>query len=207
MLPNIKWTILNQGTMDSQHSPEFNRNTLQIDYNNNGIKDIILSKNFGFKIIDPSTMDIIFEYNSISTSYYPYITALGDFDNDGVIEIGIYDPPKTVFYSTGISVTNLEEDVISQPKSFNLVQNYPNPFNPSTTIEYYITKGDNVTLNIYDSVGRLIKTLVDEYNKPGEYKVTWDGRNNNGKIVASGAYFFQMITEGFQSSKKMILLR
>ena len=105
------------------------------------------------------------------------------------------------------TITNIERNVTAMPEHLGLYQNYPNPFNPSTTINYYINKSDNVKLNIYDSLGKLVKPLFNGYNSPGEYKVIWDGKNSDGIDVSAGTYFYQLITEYFQSSKKMILIK
>ncbi|MFQ5865304.1 MAG: FlgD immunoglobulin-like domain containing protein, partial [bacterium] len=95
------------------------------------------------------------------------------------------------------------------PKSFLLSQNYPNPFNPSTTMDYTIPEGDAVAvhLNIYDLRGRLVRALVDEDKQPGRYTVRWDGRDDQGKVVSSGLYFYRVEVGGFRSTKKMMLVR
>jgi len=91
---------------------------------------------------------------------------------------------------------------------FLLQPNYPNPFNKTTTINYSILQADNVTLIIYDMLGREIKKLVDEYQTAGAKSVEWDGMDSNGKKVPSGTYFCQIRGEnGEASSKKMIFLK
>ncbi len=70
--------------------------------------------------------------------------------------------------------------------------NYPNPVNFSTTIEYNIKNGGNVTLKIYDMLGNEVKTLVNTYNSVGKYSVIWDTKNDNGIQVGSGAYMYEM---------------
>lgn len=90
---------------------------------------------------------------------------------------------------------------------YKLNQNYPNPFNPSTTIEYSVQTTDNIQIKIYNSLGQLVKTLVNETKTPGEYSSIWNGKDDNGSLVASGTYFYQVQTKDFVSSKKMILLK
>jgi len=87
-------------------------------------------------------------------------------------------------------------------KEYKLSQNYPNPFNPSTIIKYQIPAGGNVTLRIYDILGREIKTLVNKYQQSGTYEITFNAVN-----LSSGIYFYQIRTNNFISTKKMILIK
>ncbi|QQS37437.1 MAG: T9SS type A sorting domain-containing protein [Ignavibacteriales bacterium] len=91
--------------------------------------------------------------------------------------------------------------------SFRLNQNYPNPFNPSTTITYQIPDYSNVKVNIYDLSGQLIKELINEPQGKGEYKVVWDGTNQNNFAAASGVYIYLVRSNDRQISKQMILLK
>ena len=100
------------------------------------------------------------------------------------------------------------------PLRFTLAQNYPNPFNPATTIPYRVGGSQftvhsplHTTLKIYNILGQLVRTLVDEEKAPGNYKIIWDGKDNAGKEVGSGIYFYQLRTEEYTATKKMILLR
>ena len=93
------------------------------------------------------------------------------------------------------------------PKAYALAQNYPNPFNPTTTIKYDMKAKGLVTVRIYDVVGRLVRTLVNEMKDAGAYAAVWDGRNDSGADVTSGIYFYKMETAGFVATKKLVLLR
>jgi hypothetical protein len=86
---------------------------------------------------------------------------------------------------------------------------YPNPFNPTTTIRYSIASAGHVSLKIYNAAGQLVRTLIDEEQAPQAegFSVTWDGKNNAGKNVASGVYFYRFAAKGFSDTKKMVLLR
>ncbi len=88
------------------------------------------------------------------------------------------------------------------PSKFNLHQNYPNPFNPSTKIKFDIPKWSNAKLIIYDVLGRQVATLVNEQLKPGGYEVEWEGSN-----YASGIYFYQLVSEQFTETKRMVLIK
>ncbi len=88
------------------------------------------------------------------------------------------------------------------PKSFALNQNYPNPFNPSTVISYDLPVKGDVTLKIYDVLGREVATLVNEKQNAGSYKVTF-----NASKLSSGVYFYQLQAGSFSSVKKLILMK
>jgi hypothetical protein len=94
------------------------------------------------------------------------------------------------------------EKINDIPKEYALLQNYPNPFNPSTVIRYQIAKEGNVTLKIYDMLGKEIKTLVNERKEAGSYSI-----NLNVSSLPSGLYFYQIKSGGYTATKKMILLK
>ncbi|MDD4052310.1 MAG: FlgD immunoglobulin-like domain containing protein, partial [candidate division Zixibacteria bacterium] len=93
------------------------------------------------------------------------------------------------------------------PLEYTMLQNYPNPFNPTTTIAYSIPEACDVKIRIYNILGQVVTTLVDEYKTPGEYAVVWDGNDADGRPVASGMYFCQMRAGQYMSSKKMLMLK
>lgn len=86
---------------------------------------------------------------------------------------------------------------------------FPNPFNPTTTIRYSVKTAGQVTLNVYDVRGALVRTLVNEAQapQPEGFAIEWDGRDNSGAQVASGVYFYRLRAEGFSDTKKMVLLK
>jgi len=91
--------------------------------------------------------------------------------------------------------------------SSGLSQNYPNPFNPNTTISYQISESGHVRLGIFDMSGRLIRTQVNGNKGKGLYSVEWNGKDNLGKSVSSGIYFYKMESGDYVETKKMVLLR
>jgi hypothetical protein len=93
------------------------------------------------------------------------------------------------------------------PNKMSLKQNYPNPFNPTTQIKFDISKTQNVTLKIFDILGREVRTLINEIKSPGEYSVTWDGKNGNGVQVSTGVYFYRIESGDFTDIKKMVLVK
>ena len=93
------------------------------------------------------------------------------------------------------------------PKIYELSQNYPNPFNPETVIKYSLPQADRVEITIYNVMGQLIRTLVDNTQKAGYHTVLWDGRNELGVSVSSGIYFVKMKASSFVQTRKMMMLR
>ena len=93
------------------------------------------------------------------------------------------------------------------PLTFKLNHNYPNPFNPLTTISYSVAEGGYTTITIFNILGQQVTTLVNGYQEPGEYSVIWDSRNDAGRQVSSGIYFYRLESGDFVDSKKMLLLR
>jgi hypothetical protein len=99
------------------------------------------------------------------------------------------------------------------PKVFELSQNYPNPFNPTTTIKYTLpASGEGpgtlpTTLRIYNVLGEVVRTLVNEPKSPGVYYEVWDGKDDQGNPVASGVYLYKLGAGKFSETKKMVLLK
>ncbi|RPI18496.1 MAG: T9SS C-terminal target domain-containing protein [Ignavibacteriae bacterium] len=103
-----------------------------------------------------------------------------------------------------IGVQSISNEV---PISYALSQNFPNPFNPSTKINFSIPRTDNVMLKIYDINGQEVYTLVNEKLNAGKYSATWNSVNDRGNSVASGVYFYKIISGDYVEAKKMILVR
>lgn len=93
------------------------------------------------------------------------------------------------------------------PSTFMLKQNYPNPFNATTTIEFGIPEQERAQIYIYNSIGQCIRTFDTGTQAPGYYKITWDGKSQDGQDMSSGLYFYKIQTETFEKTEKMMLLR
>ncbi|MBX7044615.1 MAG: FG-GAP-like repeat-containing protein [Ignavibacteria bacterium] len=107
----------------------------------------------------------------------------------------------SIFKNTTI-ISNVNTISIEVPASFKLRQNYPNPFNPETSIIFDLPKPDFVTLEVYNSQGVLVQTLVNSNLSAGTYQTTFSGAD-----VSSGIYFYKVITSGFTETKKMMLIK
>ena len=108
------------------------------------------------------------------------------------------------------------ENAEAMPNNFILSQNFPNPFNPSTTIRYAIPSANSpllggvgggfVTLKVYDTLGNVVATLVDEYKPAGSYEVEFQSSMDNRQL-ASGVYYYQLRLGNITENKKMVLIK
>lgn len=144
---------------------------------------------------------------------------------DEMIIDSVFVPPGGDFIfillSTGASITPHFEgvqkvtfndvEIVSDgsllPKTFALAQNFPNPFNPSTKITFDVPKKAHVNLVIYNVLGQQVRTLVNKELDANSYSVTWEGNNDSGVKVASGMYFYKLISADFVKSRKMMLVK
>jgi len=101
----------------------------------------------------------------------------------------------------------IEVHMGSAPETFTIAQNYPNPFNPATVIDFSVPKKANVSIVVYDILGRAIRTLVDRPMQQGVHSVVWDGKDDAGNPVAAGVYVYRLATSGVVETKKMILIK
>jgi hypothetical protein len=101
------------------------------------------------------------------------------------------------------TVTSVEQTSSAIPSEFNLQQNYPNPFNPSTTISFDLAKTARVSLKVYNILGQVVATLLDEVKQAGSYKVSF-----NAPELGSGVYFYRVVTDAaVAKTRKMMLLK
>ncbi len=99
-------------------------------------------------------------------------------------------------------------DIQTTPTEFALLQNFPNPFNPATTIGYELAESADVTLQIYNVVGQVVRTLiVAEPQSAGRYQIRWNGVDDRGVPVSSGIYFYHISAGEFQNVRKLMLLK
>lgn len=181
-------------------------------YSQNGIFLPIASYHTHPALLGAGTTNIRHDYQFIDenlingTTYYYQLT---DIDFNGVrniLQVVSATPNEVADTSTAPIII----------KHHDLAPNYPNPFNPETTIRYTIS-GDitrqlsgavNVSLNIYNMLGKKVKTLVTAPHFPGQYKAVWDAKDDNGQAVGSGVYVYLLkIGHQTQLSRKMLLLR
>ena len=108
-------------------------------------------------------------------------------------------------FSVGDNVTSVEENLI--PEVFTVEQNYPNPFNPTTIIKFGLPEQSFVTIKIYNMLGQEVKTLINDVRNAGTFSVQWNGDDNFGSKVSSGAYIYRIVAGKDVATKKMILIK
>jgi len=161
---------------------------------------------------DSTTISLFYHLPYIdSTDLYipvPYIFEQGSEETGEFNREMVIDSNEIVFVDISQIIPAGINNTIIGPGNYILSQNYPNPFNSQTTIKYQLLKSNNITLIIYDNLGRCIQILVNKKQNAGCYNVIWDGKNNYGKPVSSGIYFYQIkIDNKFIYTKKLLLLK
>lgn len=96
---------------------------------------------------------------------------------------------------------------VNQPRKATLGNNMPNPFNPETRINFSLIQPERVTIEVFNTLGQKVRTLLDEHRLAGNGSVTWDGKDDTGRSVTSGVYFYKLTTGSFTDTKKMVLVK
>jgi len=129
----------------------------------------------------------------LDTTYIYYVTA-------------VYPTGESAPSNTASATPVSDSDMVSVAVT-SLKGNYPNPFNPTTTISFAMAKEGHITLEIYNSKGQKVQTLVNGIRGIGHHQVVWDGRDITGNSVASGIYFYKMTTHEYSSVRKMLMIK
>lgn len=149
-------------------------------------------------------MPVAWRYLGPDYAYVYFDIPLSFFERSGAVYALRKAVDDLMDLSTDIEATTTADNL---PGSCMLSQNYPNPFNPNTEIVYSIPKSGHVSLSIYNVLGQRVRTLVDREKPAGMHRVTWDGTGDNGDMVATGIYLYQLRTGERTVSKKMLLLK
>ena len=203
---------------------------LLVDLNNDSVLEVI---NLTVKgdIYIAGIDGVAFEnFPYISNDTTKFTPAIGDLDSDGDYEIimGTNNSLRVLdiredmgqqyswnayrggnhrngFFDLSLSYLKMIDKII--PKSFKLGHNYPNPFNSTTKITYSLPKSLHVKINVYDILGREIRTLINRTELAGIRSVSWDGLDNFGQKVPSGIYFYDFSADNYFNVKKMVLVK
>lgn len=183
------------------------------------VTDVVVDENDGVWISGHNTQNWPY-YGGVSyydgqnwTSFTPNNSPLPhlqverlDMDSKGNLWISPISEAIAVYNPNGVVLTGIDDDdsgiFTNVPDNFRLDQNFPNPFNPSTTIRFALQRPTQVTLRVFDALGREVAQLMDGRKNAGEYSLIFDGRE-----LTSGVYFYQLQTEQFVETKKMTLLK
>lgn len=194
-------TIIEKPTMDSPGSVIPLKNVFTIGTKNHTLKKSIKVE-FDLTGIDLSSFDVekldivVLQYNTINS-----LEAIVNMDKMVVTA----DVP--VIGSIQLVMNPAKKGVNALPTEYALHQNYPNPFNPATTLKYDLPEDAQMTLKVFDILGREVITLANEFKKAGHYSVKWTGQDNHGNSVATGIYFCQFNTENYSKTLKMVLVK
>jgi len=127
-----------------------------------------------------------------------------------VVAYSRFDPTATAtkkIVTTVNAITGVDDGNFHVPGMFTLNQNFPNPFNPETVISFSLDKPGDVTLSVYDILGRKVTTLYQGYLATGQHQFRWNGADGNGQGVASGVYFYRLSSDQISLTRKMALMK
>jgi hypothetical protein len=196
------------------------------DVNHDGFDDLILG--YG---IDLSTLGGVYVYyggvdmdsipdvvitNNETPGYQTMfgrdVTGVGDFNHDGLNDFAftLNDGGNNdqVFIYSGTDVNSVDYTYDpTLPTDYNLSYNYPNPFNPTTNIQFSLPMRSDVELTVYNILGAEVTRLTEGTLAAGTYTVQWDGRDHNGRAVASGVYLYRLEAGTAKITRKMVLLK
>ncbi|HET6272288.1 MAG TPA: choice-of-anchor D domain-containing protein [Bacteroidota bacterium] len=196
---NIVWSLPTGNTMGAAAIS---------DLNNDDVDDVVLA------VQNQGTM-IVRGQDGVQLALYPTgtqqareVAVVPDIDGNSSLEIIMGGQQGNVaLISGGDLLTSVGEGAKEIPQMFEMEQNYPNPFNPTTTIQISMPSQADLTLAVFDVLGRQVKSFAYERVPAGVHSIVWDGTNAVGMPVASGAYFYQARSGDRVLSKRMIMLR
>ena len=148
-----------------------------------------------------------FSSYEVSEEIYDWAGEAIDLTNDGGGIIAIDNGQFGFLRLTNVQNTLGNNLGYASPSFSKLYDNFPNPFNPITNIRYDLPEATNVTISIYNIMGRKVKNLINTNQNSGYKSVIWNGTNNNGEMVSGGMYFYSIKTNTFSQTRKMILLK
>jgi hypothetical protein len=173
-------------------------------------RDILVCIDFG------DTLNVA---DNATVSGYPHVLFYNKASGDTAIPYlhTIWsETPSESYYEVGYNKLNLKQSSgegqqaaskVPIPTKPILTACRPNPFRDRTQISYALPTASNVSLRVYDAAGRTVRTLASGHQNAGSYSVTWDSRDNRGRQVPRGVYFYRLDTPGFRSVKKAVVTR
>ncbi len=206
----IRWTIKTSSeTKDLDSETELSLDSLynvtavydgsDIEVYLNGELDAF--SNFSGNILT-TDIDLIFGQNLPGNNNYNF---KGILDDIRIYNYALpYDQIQEL-YDVGTDLKS--KDIPKLPSENILYQNYPNPFNSESVIRFYLNKAMNVSINIYDILGRKIRCLLKKEYNPGYHSLRWNSLNEYGRQVSSGIYFYELKARDFSIRKKLVLIR
>jgi len=160
--------------------------------------------------------EITFDETTLATEEWvgldiPFSDLTGLITTGHLAQLIFTSDPNTVyvdnvyFYDSSVGIV---DELASLTSDYVLSSNYPNPFNPTTTIDFALKKAGNVSLQVFDTNGQLVKTLINGNLTPNFYKTKWNATNENNSLVASGIYFYRLkVNNKIINTRSMVLLK
>ena len=142
------------------------------------------------------------EQNNNTSDFTYNFDQQGSFEIKCVVSDGENETEQIWHITTNFTENSVNEAI---PKITELIGNYPNPFNPETTINFTVKKNDRASIDIFNIKGQLVKTYPEF--KTGYHKLIWAGKNNNGRKVGSGIYFYRLKSKSISQVHKMLMLK
>ena len=146
--------------------------------------------------------------DSVSLGVLAWANGLGQ----GVIKLDVFNiasPDDNIILELHFDTNqlNLINNENYNPQKFKITKAYPNPFNPNIAIDYNLKEDSKLSLNIYNSTGKHVKSLFDEYQSKGSRSIKWNATNDRNDPVSAGLYIFTMQVGKFRQTKKIVLLK
>ena len=147
-----------------------------------------------------------FEGNSTETIELSFDTADLEDNTTYICQLRVVDSREETLIPVTLNVGEVSSPGML-PAVTELKGNYPNPFNPETTIHYSLKEASPVSIKIYNIKGQCVRTLINAFEEAGYHTAIWQGKDDNNKSVTSGVYFYRLKSNGYTSTKKMLLLK
>ncbi|NIR50679.1 choice-of-anchor B family protein [candidate division KSB1 bacterium] len=165
----------------------------------------------GFRVFDisnPRRPRLVDEYDTSNISGESFGGAFGayPFTRSGHVFVSDQDLGLFVF-AFDSNPTSVSSGAAGISAGFALLGNYPNPFNPETTISYQLAEQSPVKITIYNQIGKIVRTLLNASQTAGLHRIKWDGKDDAGRAMSSGIYFYQVTAGEFKDTKRMLLLK
>ena len=204
----IDFTIFNAGHISENHYFRREIDSISNPYSNENF--FFFLENFNANTFANQSETRSFLLDKGVTDTWTVIAEGNDYKHGALINHDDFKPVRERIVSLYDSLTTFTpvtiQDINKPSVTYSLSQNFPNPFNPETKITYDVPQPGFIVLKIFNQTSQIVRTLINEYKSIGEYSVIWDGRDDQGKLLASGIYFYRLNAGNFYSVKKMIKL-
>ena len=204
--PNEFLILCRDTILFKNHFPNVNSYVGNLDFGLSGGGELIRLYNNNGIIMDSLTYDDDNPWPPEPDGDGPTLELINPFRDNGLYSNW---SPSIGNGTPGAQNSNYLGDIQhnTSPEEFRLYQNYPNPFNPQTTIMYYLPQKSEISLIIYDAIGREVRSLDSGVKNSGYHTLSWDSKDNYGKSVSTGIYIYQLQTEKYIKNNKMILIK